>query len=53
MSFETRGVAVNPSAAPSAALRDLHDFVTYNQSTQGHLNAGGRSHVRRGYPSPP
>ena len=34
-------------------LRDYYDFSTYNQSTQGHLNADGLCYVQRRYASPP
>jgi len=30
-------------------LRDLYDFATYNQSTQGHLNSDGLCAVERHY----
>jgi len=52
--FETGSVPVNPSANPSAGLRDYRDFVHYAQSAQGHLNGGeGLCFVERSYPSPP
>ena len=35
------------------ALRDYRDFMTYDQSTQGHLNSDGLCFVKRNYPSPP
>jgi hypothetical protein len=38
---------------PAAALRDYRDFMNYNQSTQGHVNADGLCFVQRNYPSPP
>jgi len=38
---------------PAAALRDYRDFMNYNQSTQGHVNADGLCFVQRHYPSPP
>ena len=52
MSFDPRNVPVNPSAQPGAALRDYRDFITYNQSTQGHLNSDGLCFVKRNFPSP-
>jgi hypothetical protein len=52
MSFDPQSVPVNPSAQPSAALRDYRDFMTYDQSTQGHLNSDGLCFVSRNYPSP-
>ncbi len=52
MSFDPLNVPVNPSAQPAAALRDYRDFMTYNQSTQGHLNSDGLCFVKRNFPSP-
>ncbi len=37
---------------PARAIRDDAAFMTYNQSTQGHLNADGLCFVERHYPSP-
>jgi hypothetical protein len=34
-------------------MRDYADYLTYNQSTQGHLNSDGLCFVSRNYPSPP
>jgi hypothetical protein len=42
-----------PSGDPTQSLRDYLDYMTYNQSTQGHLNADGLCFVKRNYPSPP
>lgn len=53
MYFETGGIPVSPGGDPATTLRDLRDFMTYNQSTQGHLNADGLCATRRNYPSPP
>jgi len=53
MGFDTAGVPVNPTGDPATSFRDLYDFMTYNQSTQGHLNADGLCAVKRRYPSPP
>jgi hypothetical protein len=53
MGFDARSVPINPTAAPSSALRDYYDYFTYNQSTQGHLNSDGLCYVKRNYPSPP
>lgn len=55
MRFDAHGVAiVGPNGDPTKGLRDAYDFVTYNQSTQGHLNIGdGLCFVARHYPSPP
>ena len=52
MGFDTQGVPVNPTGNPSMAIRDLYDYMTYNQSTQGHLNSDGLCFVERHYPSP-
>ena len=51
--FDTGGIAVDPSGDPSKVIRDFYDFMTYNQSTQGHLNSDGLCFVKRNYPSPP
>jgi hypothetical protein len=53
MGFDTQGVPVNPMGDPSKSIHDLYDFMTYNQSTQGHLNSDGLCFVKRGYASPP
>jgi hypothetical protein len=45
-------VAVNPSAPPSAALRNYGDYVRYQQSTQGHLNADGLCAIQRHFDAP-
>lgn len=42
-----------PNGDPSRGLRDAYDFMTYDQSTQGHLNSNGLASVQRRYPSPP
>lgn len=52
MGFDTQGIPYNPSASPTDALRDFVDYLTYNQSTQGHLNADGLCFIQRSYPSP-
>ena len=52
MSFDPQSIPVDPSKPPSQAFRDLYDFSTYNQSTQGHLNSDGLCYVRRHYPAP-
>jgi hypothetical protein len=52
--FDANGVAHQPPAGdPSRGLRDYPDLMTYDLSTQGHLNSDGLCFVRRGYPSPP
>jgi hypothetical protein len=53
MHFDPQSVPVDPNADPSVALRDYVDFMTYDQSTQGHLNSDGLCFVKRNYPSPP
>jgi hypothetical protein len=53
MGFDSKGVPVSPSGDPATSIRDLYDYMTYNQSTQGHLNADGLCFVKRRYPSPP
>lgn len=50
--FDSGSVAVDPNAAPEVALRHYADFVSYQQSTEAHLNAGGLCAVRRLFPSP-
>lgn len=52
MGFDTMGVPYQPNGDPAAALRDYYDYMTYNVSTQGHLNADGLCFVTRRYPSP-
>lgn len=53
MHVDTTGIPVNPSGDPKTSIRDFYDFMTYAQSTQGHLNADGLCSVKRKYPSPP
>lgn len=50
--FDSGSVPVDPNAAPSAALRHYADFVSYQQSTQGHLNADGLCAIERLFPAP-
>jgi hypothetical protein len=52
MAFDAHGVPACTNG-PSTGLCDYHDFTTYDQSTQGHLNSDGLCFVRRNYPSPP
>jgi hypothetical protein len=53
MMFDRQSVArANPGDPATAGLRDYYDFATYNQSTQGHLNADGLCFVNRNYDSP-
>lgn len=53
LGFESRGIPYDPKGDPSRAMRDLKDYLTYNTSTAGHLNADGLCFVKRNYPSPP
>lgn len=50
--FDSGSVPVDPTASPEAALRHYGDYVHYQQSTEGHLNADGLCAVTRLYPSP-
>jgi hypothetical protein len=50
--FDSGSVPVNPNASPEQALRSYADFVAYQQSTQGHLNADGLCAVDRKFASP-
>lgn len=50
--FDSGSVAVNPMASPETALRHYGDFVSYQQSTEGHLNADGLCAVKRLFPAP-
>ncbi len=50
--FDSGSVAVDPSASPGSALRNYRDYVSYEQSTEGHLNADGLCAVRRLFASP-
>ena len=52
MSFDPQSVPHAIGDDPKSGLRDYYDFATYNQSTQGHLNADGLCFVRRNYDSP-
>jgi hypothetical protein len=53
MHFDALGLAGPPSGDPSQVIRDYLEYMTYNQSTQGHLNSDGLCFVKRNYPSPP
>jgi hypothetical protein len=50
--FDTQGVAINPTGDPTKVLRGYADFMTYAQSTQGHMNSDGLCFVARNYRSP-
>ena len=52
MHFDSLGILHNPAGDPSVVFRDYADYMTYNQSTQGHLNSDGLCFVKRNYPSP-
>lgn len=52
LALDPKGVPVNP-AGGAQGLKDLADYMAYNLSTFGHLNAGeGLCVVERQYPSP-
>ncbi len=53
MYFDANGLPTDPSDATGTKLRDYADYMTYNQSTQGHVNSDGLCYIRRNYPSPP
>jgi hypothetical protein len=53
MGFDSLNVPYDPSGDPSTSMRDYADYMTYDQSTQGHLNSDGLCFVERHYPSPP
>lgn len=50
--FDSGSVAVDPNGSPESALRSYADYVSYQQSTQGHLNADGLCAVKRLFPAP-
>jgi hypothetical protein len=52
MAFDADNVPRAAGGDPSTGLRDYHDFTTYVQSTQVHLNAGGACFAKRSYLSP-
>jgi hypothetical protein len=52
MHFDVQGRTVDTSkTAPGGYLRDYRDFMTFNESTFGHLNADGLCCVMHNYPS--
>lgn len=51
VSYDPGTVPVN-AAGGAAGLKDLADFMTWNQSTFGHLNGDGLCFPARDYPSP-
>jgi hypothetical protein len=50
--FNSLPIPYNPAGDPATFLRDYADYMSYNQSTQGHLNSDGLCYVQRQYPSP-
>jgi hypothetical protein len=53
LAYDPKGVPVNAMGG-AMGLKDLYDYMAYNLSTFGHLNAGeGLCVARRQYPSPP
>lgn len=50
--FDSGSVSVDPNGAPESALRSYADYVSYQQSTQGHLNADGLCAVERRFAAP-
>jgi hypothetical protein len=52
MDFDSLNIQYNPSGDPSQFLRDYRDYMTYTESTEGHLNSDGLCFVKRNYPSP-
>ena len=53
VSFDSLTIPHNPSGDPATSMRDYADYMTYNQSTEGHLNSDGLCFVQRSYTSPP
>jgi len=53
MSFDPQSVPHATNNDPKTGLRDYYDFASYNESTEGHLNADGLCFVKRNYDSPP
>jgi hypothetical protein len=53
LAYDPKGVPVNPMGG-AMGLKDLYEYMGYNLSTLGHLNAGeGLCVAQRQYPSPP
>jgi hypothetical protein len=50
--FDSGSVPVDPKASAESAFRSYADYVTYQQSTQGHLNADGLCAVERRFAAP-
>jgi hypothetical protein len=51
LKYDPKAVPVNP-AGGAAGLKDLYEYMLYNQSTFGHLNNDGLCFPARNYPSP-
>ena len=52
MHFDVQGRSVQTNqTAPGPYLRDYRDFMTFNESTMGHLNSDGLCFVKHNYPS--
>jgi hypothetical protein len=52
MGFDPRDIPITLGGDQNFYIRDLKDFMRYNQSTQGHLNSDGLCFVQRHYASP-
>jgi hypothetical protein len=52
MGFDSLTIPHALGGDPKRVMRDYVDYLTYNQSTQGHLNSDGLCFVQRHYPSP-
>jgi hypothetical protein len=52
MGFDPLDVPIELGGGQNFYIRDLKDFMRYNQSTQGHLNSDGLCFVQRHYASP-
>jgi len=50
-SFPDGGAIMHFDDQGISGFADLYDFLTYNQSTQGHLNSDGLCFVKHNYPS--
>jgi hypothetical protein len=52
LAYDPKGVPVNAMGG-AMGLKDLYEYMAYNLSTLGHLNAGeGLCVAQRQYPSP-
>jgi len=52
MGFDSLTIPYSPTGDPATSMHDYHDYMTYEQSTQGHLNSDGLCFVKRNYTSP-